>query len=325
MKRHAPRVCIQIVTYNSSGSIVQCLRSVLRQTVPCRIIVIDNNSSDTTVRLVKKLGVRCLELFQNVGYAGAHNIGLQNGVGEYVMTVNPDVALSPTCVEQLIQHMDAMEIAGSAQPLLLRVDHLGEKSTTVDSSGLSMRPSRQQVLRYEEKPLSLAGDAPVSIFGPDGAAAFYRRSMLLDIDLGHGVFDEDYFMHKEDVDVSWRAQLRGWMSIVVPTAIGYHVRSFRAGKRDRVDKKMRMLAVRNRYYLILKNELPGLFLRDALWIILYDVGIALYVLVFERSSIQAYIQLIRGVRRLLAKRRLIQRTKRVHASCMAKWFSWRYV
>ena len=48
----------------------------------------------------------------------------------------------------------------------------------------------------------------------NGACMLVRASMLLEL----GGFDETFFMDFEDIDLCWRAWLRGWESVYVPDA-----------------------------------------------------------------------------------------------------------
>jgi len=321
------KVVIQIVTFNNAETIRACLRSVKNQKFKnYEPLVIDNASSDTTPAIVRSLGIRCLQNSTNVGYAAAHNLGFLASRSAYILTLNPDVQLRQDFLEKLMFEVArSPRSVGSAQPLLYRVDHMGDGSYIIDSAGLYMTPYRRQMLRYSGKDARALVLRKQDIFGPDGAAALYRRAMLEDIDLGQGVFDEDYFMHKEDVDVCWRAQLRGWRSIFVPNSVAYHIRTFRAGHRTHIDTNMRMLAIRNRYYLMTKNELPLLFIRDVLWIGMYDIAMFVYILCCEPKSVTAYRLFFESLSVLRMKRLLIQTRKRVGVRYMAQWFRWRYV
>jgi GT2 family glycosyltransferase len=237
-----------------------------------------------------------------------------------VLTLNPDVWLDPLYIKSMVQVMDADEILGSAAGCLLRVEALGEEPQTVDSTGLFMRRSRRQYLRDDNQPATQRTQQSTPIFGPDGAAAFYRRAMLEDIRLMGEVFDSDFFMHKEDVDVSWRAQLRGWKSIYVPEAIAHHIRGFRPGQRGRVSPQMRFFGVRNRYLLMMKNEIPAHFFRDLWAIAAYDLAIFAYLLFKERQSLAA-LKSAWGLRhRMFAKRRIIQQQKRVDWKTLPPFF-----
>lgn len=315
-------VAVQLVTYNNEQTLEVCLASLRRQRYTrYELIVVDNNSTDATRAILTKHRIQYIANNANIGYAAGHNIALGLSQSEYVLTLNPDVALGPAFLETLVARMRGAKALGSASGLLYRVNTMHERSQVVDSAGLFITPDRRQRLRLSAtSPLTVREQ---KVFGPDGAAAFYRRAMLEDINFGNGVFDEDFFMHKEDVDICWRAKLRGWESVVVPEATAYHIRTFRAGHRKNIDRRMRMLAVRNRYYLMIKNELLPLFVRDCFWIIAYDIGIFLYVLFFERSSLPAYTMVIRALPSLLMKRSLIQKNRRAGSKEMAQWFQWR--
>mgnify|MGYP000863859400 CR=1 FL=1 len=327
MKRtqHVKKVIVQIVTHNNERTIRACIESVKAQTLSSvDVVVIDNASSDATRMIVKTLGVSCIALKNNRGYGAGHNVGLAQGNSTYVLTLNPDVIISPDFLQRLVSAMeDAGKQVGSAQPLLYRVEKMNEQSFIVDSGGLYFNPARRQKLRFMGRNIKLHPLVQQHIFGPDGAAAFYRRSMLRDIDLGNGIFDEDYFMHKEDVDICWRAQLRGWKSLFVPKAVGYHIRTFRPGRRENIHNNLRVFAVRNRYVLMLKNELPSLFMRDLVWIMAYEVLIFAYILLKEQASLSAYGQVVALLPSLLRKRAVIQRNRKVSARDMAIWFRWK--
>src|SRR5690606_15863735 len=134
--------------------------------------------------------------------------------------------------------------------------------------------------------------------------AFYRRAMLEDIAINGEVFDADFFMHREDIDLCWRMRWRGWSALWHPGAAAKHIRTFRPGRRARVDDDLRCLTVRNRYLLLLKNDAP-------LWwelpiLLAYDLGILIYVLLRERKSLTAYPAAWQLARKILAKRRIIR-------------------
>jgi GT2 family glycosyltransferase len=63
-------------------------------------------------------------------------------------------------------------------------------------------------------------------------------------------FDEKYFAYYEDVDLAWRAKLRGWKSLYAPEAVAYHRRRGKAIK----DTPLFSRAMANLYLTYLKNE-----------------------------------------------------------------------
>jgi GT2 family glycosyltransferase len=93
-----------------------------------------------------------------------------------------------------------------------------------------MRRSRRPNLRGTRQPAASACREPAAIFGVDGAAGLYRRVMLDDVAVAGEVFDEDFAIYREDVDLAWRAQILGWESHFAPAAVAYHVRGFHIGQ-----------------------------------------------------------------------------------------------
>jgi GT2 family glycosyltransferase len=144
--------------------------------------------------------------------------------------------------------------------------------------------------------------------------------MLEDIRVSDEIFDPDFFMHKEDVDVCWRAQLRGWSSVYVPGAVAYHIRHFRPGQRQAVSPHMRFLGVRNRYLLMLKNDIPAHFWCDLPAIAFYDLRILAYLLLRERSSLRAFRSIWQLRQRMRKKRRIIQASRQVDWRQLRRWF-----
>lgn len=320
-----PQIAVQMVTYNSASVLPMALQSLRNQTFSdFSVLIIDNGSADDSAQIAEAEHLRCVRNTHNIGYAAAHNQALVLTDSAYVLTLNPDVRLDPGFLAAMVEALEAHPEAGSGAGALRRVDDLAdpqsENTTRIDGAGLFMRRNRRQGLLYEGASSDALPTVITPIFGVDGAAAFYRRAMLLDVSIKGEVFDPDFFMHKEDVDLSWRARLRGWECLFVPDARGSHVRSFRPGKRAGVSSEIRRMAARNRYLLMLKNEIGAHFWFDLLWIAAYELGILGYMVLRERSSLNAYGELWRMRRRMLAKRRLIQSRRRVGWTEMRRWF-----
>lgn len=307
------RVAVHLVTYNNTDTIVPCLKALQAQAVSCELYIIDNASTDDTVKKIEAMGLKVHRNLTNTGYAVAHNQAIAQTRSEYILTLNPDLLLQTGFLSTMCTVMDANPQLGSTAGLLLRVEQIEQTPTLIDSVGLFMRRNRRQGLLLDNQAVELAPKESMPIFGPDGAAAFYRRSMLEDIAVEGEIFDEDFFMHKEDVDICWRAQLGGWKALYVPNAIAHHIRTFRPGQRKQVNPYLKQCAVRNRYLLMIKNEHPLLFRRDFLRIIGYDVVIILFILLREWSSIRGLVSAWKLRKRMVQKRRIIQGKRRVSA------------
>lgn len=326
---HNNKVNIQIVTFNDEKIIENCLKAVFAQTYKnFSVTCVDNFSKDNTLKILEQWPVKIIKNKKNRGFAIAHNQALKVTNGEFVLLLNPDVSIKPNFLEEMMAVFTDKnnDNVGSASGCLLRINKLGERSKIIDGCGLFMNRNRRQNLIAEgmslEKFEKNIGNEPFYIFGPDGAAPFFRRKMLEDIKINKEYFDEDFYINKEDVDLCWRSQIYGWQSLAIPRAKAFHIRTFRAGRenRRRVPLFIRRAAVRNRYLLLLKNEQLIHFLRDLFFILIYEIKIFIYLLLFEPSSLIAYLDVIRFFKKTLKKRRIIQPKRKTSWQRLDIWF-----
>jgi GT2 family glycosyltransferase len=296
-----------------------CLAHVYRQTFKdFDIILVDNASVDGVLDFVADRYplVRVVRNSGNKGFCKAHNQAIRLSDTEYFMPLNPDVFMTDSCVEMMVAALDTHPDAGIAAARM----YLKESSDLLDGAGLGIDKRRRQFLRGHRQVDDGTYDSMEYVFGACGAAPLYRREMLDDIELVGEYFDEYFFAHKEDLDLSWRAQLCGWRCLYVPDAVAYHNRSFSPVKRREMSRVIRMHAVKNRYLAIIKNDLPKLFIRHFVVILWYDIKILGYLILFERSSLRGLIRVLRLVPDLRRRRRLIMGRKRVTDEYMAQWF-----
>jgi GT2 family glycosyltransferase len=298
------------------------------------VTVVDNGSNDRSAILVEERWatpkLTLIRNEENLGYAKAHNQAIRATDSKFVLTLNPDVILTATYVQEVVRTLSDNHQLGSAAGKLILIseaqfggcalpgtDPVGFQ---IDGAGLIMSRNRRQMLIGHLKEASTNCLEQTPIFGPDGAAAFYRRSMLDDVALKDEYFDELFVTHKEDVDLAWRAQLLGWESVYVPQAIAYHVRGFRPGIRRPISAEIRRQAVRNRWLMYVKNETTPLFMLHLPHIVLYELGILAYMLLFEPSSLPAVADFIRLLPKTLERRRWIQERRQRGTSYMRQWF-----
>ena len=318
-------VSVTIVTYNSGRFIRRCLESVLDQRYPnLELIVVDNASTDGTTDILERFEDRCIIIYneENIGFAAAQNQAIAISRGEWVLTLNPDVMLLPNLVATLMAQADIDPTVGTLCSKLLMMDASFEipDLQVVDSTGIYFTPMQRHFDRGCLETDNGHYLKPEYVFGATAAAACYRRTMIDDISVGNEFFDSDFFTYREDADVAWRAQLLGWKCVYVPNACGYHVRKLRPGMRRYLPPEINMHSVKNRFLMRAKNITPGVYLRNFIPMTLRDLGIVLYCLTIERSSLKAFYLLARDFNRILEKRRLIQQRRRVDEEYMMSWF-----
>ena len=161
----------------------------------------------------------------------------------------------------------------------------------------------------------------LEVFGVSGAAALYRASFLHDAAIDGEPFDEDFFAYREDADLAWRGRLFGWTAFCEPRAVAYHVRRVTPEARRELSAEINMHSVKNRWLLRLKNQGAYLALRHAPFELFRDLVVILAALTVERTSLPAFAWLWRNRARVLAKRREIQRRRKVSDRELARWFA----
>lgn len=330
-------VSINILTYNGQDLIEPCLNSVLKQTYPnIEILIIDNASTDNTLKVISKfvshsqIGVGLIENKKNLGFAAGHNIGIKQSRGGYVLCLNQDIVLDKDFVKYAVEAMEKNDKIGSVQCKLLKIRNMNRpKSNIIDSTGLLAYKNRRIVSRGQgekDKGQYRKGE----IFGVDGAAPLYRRKALEDIKIDDEYFDEDFFAYKEDVDLAWRLRLYEWKAVYQPKAVAYHLRTAGekavrnyisvAKERRKLSKFAKFHSFKNDRLMRIKNELPDLFLRDILYIIIKEIGAWAYVLFFERYTWKAIKSLIKQIPNAWRKRKLIMKNKKIDSKQISKWF-----
>jgi len=260
----------------------------------------------------------------NLGFGAGHNLIIRQTHSSFVLVLNQDAFLSPTFLEELIKamkHRPDVGIAGGKLLSLRKVEPNTEAVDVIDMTWLDIEKKRRQVCYAHGQQDTGRPSTPTLAFAMDGAAMLLRRSMLADIEIEQEFFDEDFFAGKEDLDISWRAQLLGWKCLYVPAAIGHHIRTFTSkDRRSDISEPLKVNSIRNRYLLIVKNDLVVNFLRHFPYIAFYEAKIMGYVLLYERSSLKGYKQVLSLLPRALRKRRVIMSRKKVGSKYILGWF-----
>jgi len=213
----AAAVTLIVVNYNGAGCIEPCLQGIRAQIYrDFELVVVDNGSSDGSVSWIEKNHpeVRLIRLSGNAGFCKANNIAIARSNSKFIGLLNNDAVADPDWLFRLVEALDAHPEAGFAASKMLYWD----TPKRIDRAGDGYCRSGAGWLRGRGEP-SFAYDQKEWIFGACAGAALYRKRMLDDI----GYFDEDFFLLYEDVDMSFRAQLRGYKCLYVPEAVVYHM------------------------------------------------------------------------------------------------------
>jgi GT2 family glycosyltransferase len=305
------RVAIVIVNWNGVGLLPACLDALEAQTRRAdEIVVVDNGSTDGSVGLVEARypGVRVLPLGRNLGLAGGTNAGIVASEGEIVVALNNDTIAATGWLEALVAPLEADPALGSTMSTMLFAhapEWIASAGIAVYQNGLALEDRVGE--RWDARETTLR-----PIFGPSAGAAAYRRALLDDV----GFFDGDFFMYLEDVDLAWRARLRGWSSLHVPAATIRHIYS--ASSVQGSPFKSFHLA-RNRLWSMRKCLPAGIARRHWPAIAAYDLSACAYALLTrDRASLRGRLAGLGGAH-TGRKRRVIQARRTASLAALERW------
>jgi GT2 family glycosyltransferase len=228
-------VSVIVPTHNGAALLPECLEALWAQTFrDFETIVVDDASTDGTRELLlgyPEARVVTLPGKRGHGFVAACNAGIAASRGEIVVLLNNDAVPDPGWLGELVGALERNPWAGMAASKLVLYDRPDTFHSAGDFYGLDGVPNSRGVWQPDVGQY----DREEEVFGVCGAAAAYRRSMLIDVVRCGGttprrrVLDPQLWMYCEDVDLNLRARLRGHRAVYVPTARVRHRLSATAG------------------------------------------------------------------------------------------------
>lgn len=304
-------VSVAIVNYNGGRTILPCLTALSGQLDPHEILIVDNASSDGSVRLIHDTfpTARIIPLRRNLGFARAVNIAAARVEHDgALIALNPDTIPGAGFVEALVRPLeDNPRIGSTAGTLVFSSD-----PTTIASAGISVH---RNGVALDDRLGQRLGDrtAVCPVFGASGGAAAYRLSAFRDA----GGFCDAFFLYLEDVDLAWRLRLRGWDSVNVSSAVATHDYSSSSGEGSAF--KRRLLA-RNRIWTLARCLPKELWIRDRAAILAFDLLAAGHgTITCDTASLRGRIAALAGLPRRLRERNTIQSASSVAVADIDRW------
>lgn len=268
-----------IINYNSEKFIKDNLNSLQKQTYKFKqIIVIDNNSYDSSLKIINKFdNIEKVLLNHNAGYAKAANIGIKKSNSDLILIANSDIILDSNFNYFVINKFEENKEISLLSPLILRFDKI-----TIDSAGQTYSKSLYPTEIGYNKNINKVDVRQKKVFSVCGAATVFSKKSLEKLKIFNEYYDEDFFIFWEDFDIGWRANIYKLNSIFFPKAIVYHYRggtlkknilsrfSLSIGRSSEIKYHI----IKNRYLTLIKNfrlkkfwwAIPFIFFKDILWV-----------------------------------------------------------
>jgi GT2 family glycosyltransferase len=312
-----PLVSVIIVAWNSKKHLAACLGCLLMQTLgEFEIILVDNGSEDGALDELRDKYPSpdlCIHrLSSNLGFAAANNIGAHLAQGRWLALLNADAFPEADWLEKLLQAAEQNPefTAFSSRQIQYNAPHL------LDGAGDSYHITGLAWRRFYNRGVQEYGLETEEVFSACPAAALYSREEFLEL----GGFDEDYFSYFEDVDLGFRIRLSGGKCLYVPQAVVHHVGSASTGKRSDFSV---YYGYRNMIWTLVKN-MPS----PLIWLFLPLHAATLFFFVLYltlrgqgKTIWRAIFDALRGLPRMIRKRKWIQRNKKVKTNELLKIMS----
>lgn len=221
------KVSIIIVSFNSRDLTLACILSIKKnysdflQKKQLEIVVVDNDSKDTTVKdinlLMPQSQLSTIKNTYNLGFAKACNIGAKNAKGEFLFFLNSDTTAKDSNLFRVIEFMESHSEVGVVGVKLVsttgKIESSAEKFYHLPQlfSLLFLNAFNKRVLAENEK--------ASRVDWVNGAAFIIYKKLFESL----GGFDEKLFMYVEDMELCYRVTQKGKQIYFVPFTTFVHI------------------------------------------------------------------------------------------------------
>lgn len=240
--KHEKPISVIMVSYMTGPALHEAIRSVMRDKDIFELILVDNGNTAAARHSIAKVvakydNIRLLQGHGNIGFARACNYGAQLARGEYLLFLNPDALINEGAARHLAncgKNLTRPWIAGGQLKDVHGEEQRGGRrgrltpmSALVSFTPLHKLPFLKSIHR-ENDPLPAE---PQNYATVSGACLMMDRHSF---ELVEG-FDENYFLHVEDIDLCKRTREAGGEVCFVPTATVMHYGSTSQVSRQKVE------------------------------------------------------------------------------------------
>lgn len=206
--------CLMVLNYNGRQHLEDCFSTLLaaaaRSRHDCRVVCVDNRSTEPDVEFLRERfpQVEVVVAAKN-DFLFSLNAVVAGRSEEIVVILNNDMRFDPEFVDPLVAHFDDPSLFASAAQLV---------NWDVATPQNAARRGWTQNAWFYKGWRDAGGGPALSLEAPGGASAYHRERF---VELGG--FDPLYRPgYYEDLDLSYRAWMRGWRTVFEPGSIIYH-------------------------------------------------------------------------------------------------------
>ncbi|WP_114240456.1 glycosyltransferase family 2 protein [Dyella sp. C9] len=205
-------VSVVVVAADSGPSLRDCVRRVLACELPLEMILVDNQSSDGIPQAIARAHeseprLQVIYNHANLGFGPAVNRGVAKAQGKSVLVLNPDCLIDNDTLSRLLGILATHPRAGAIGAVVC--DEQGVPDPASYRRDPLMRRALNTLFKRDGEGINIEGPIPHELLEAEavsGALLLIPRRVF---DYLAG-FDEDYFLHCEDLDLCRRVRDAGY-------------------------------------------------------------------------------------------------------------------
>ncbi|OGE32002.1 hypothetical protein A2631_02695 [Candidatus Daviesbacteria bacterium RIFCSPHIGHO2_01_FULL_44_29] len=228
------KLSIVIVNFNAGNFLLECLSSVKQviNEADVSVYIIDNASSDDSAKTAKQEFPEFNFILnpENLGFGKGNNLALEKIKEGYILLLNPDTKLEKGVISKMLEFMEAhLEVGISTCKIVFpdgRLDLTAHRGFPTPWASFKYYFLKDDSL-YHLRQMDMSGPHEVDAIA--GAFMLTRADVLKKV----GLFDEDYFLYAEDIDLCFRIKEAGFKVVYVPSVSIVHYKGVSSGlKKD---------------------------------------------------------------------------------------------
>lgn len=266
VNKYSVDISIIIVSWNVRDLLRECINSIYEKTkgITFEIVVVDNASSDGTVDMVRTEfpHVKLFVCDENLGFARANNLALPLTAGKYIGLLNPDTELLNNAFVMMIAKLEDEPTIGITGPKILASDGRVEEPcarnfiTLISELQWLLYTSRRTTILFSNYLPKEQYNVSQPVECISGACMVLRRDALLD----GLIFDPQFFMYFEDLDLCYEIKLRGRQVFYLSEALVAHHKG-KSAKQVPVSRSLYTIKAAYRFFVKRYGKLTGFFYR----------------------------------------------------------------
>lgn len=301
------QIAVVILNWNGQKYLEQFLPSVIQNSGNAKIVVADNDSTDSSVEFVKSTypEIEIVINEENGGFAKGYNDAFKKIDAQFYLLLNSDIEVTPNWLAPLVEQMKDPRVAG-CQPKVkaynsrVSFEHAGASGGFLDRNYFPF--CRGRIFNSVETDLGQY-DGETEIFWASGACLLIRSELFHKA----GGFDEAFFAHMEEIDLCWRLKKMDYKFMVCPNSVVYHIGG---GTLPYTSPRKVYLNFRNSLLMIVKNH-DGVLLPKILSRLCIDgIAASRFIMIGEfkqfSAVFRAHMYMYRNLSRLLKQRKEIK-------------------